>query len=183
VFCPPALAGAHYFGVAVRRFSESDLKDVLAAAPERDVSIHRERLVAQSLRQCVYLLGLDGLQAVGWVLLQTFQEQLPEWRARFRCAEVEDLYVVRRARGRGVGRELMVAAEDAARREGFGHVGLATAGEHHAAYVPARRLYESLGYIDVASGPWIESWAWINANGERVVDYEVSDSYFLKVLG
>ena len=50
------------------------------------------------------------------------------------------------------------------------------------AYVPARRPYHGLGYLDVALGPWIESWAWIDRDGHRMADFEVSESYFLKSL-
>jgi len=55
---------------------------------------------------------------------------------------LSDLFVVPDARGRGVGRQLMVAAARAARATGAVGLELATARTN----APAQRLYESLGW-------------------------------------
>ncbi|MFN2451211.1 MAG: N-acetyltransferase family protein [Candidatus Dormibacteria bacterium] len=56
---------------------------------------------------------------------------------------LEDLFVVERARGAGVGRALMEAAEAEARAAGVAQLQLATARDNHT----AQRLYRAQGYI------------------------------------
>lgn len=124
----------------MRPFGE-DLPLVQSSVPERAIStVHRHRIERQALGECRYLLALMGHRPVGWVMLLTGRHDQSEWRTRFGCAEVEDLYVTASARGRGLGRELMLAAEAAARDVGLGSIGLATGGETDSAYLPARRL-------------------------------------------
>jgi ribosomal protein S18 acetylase RimI-like enzyme len=60
-----------------------------------------------------------------------------------------ELYVVRDRRGRGLGRALMEAAMDLARREGADYMDLGT-GEDD---VAARALYESLGFDNRGGKP------------------------------
>ena len=63
------------------------------------------------------------------------------WKATL-DSYLEELYVVADQRGRGIGRALMEAAIDVARREGAANMHLGT-GEDDTA---ARALYESLGF-------------------------------------
>lgn len=41
---------------------------------------------------------------------------------------------------------------------------------------------KDLGYVDVARGPWVVSWVWINDMGEPTAEFLVLESYFLKDL-
>jgi GNAT superfamily N-acetyltransferase len=118
--------------MTVRRFKDRDVESVVQAAPERDASIHDGRLAEQSDGSCVYLLASSEDGIVGWVVVRTAAASDAEWRVRFECAEIEDLFVVPAARRRGYGRELMNAAEEAARANGFQSIGLATAVEDDA---------------------------------------------------
>ena len=62
---------------------------------------------------------------------------------------LEELYVVPDRRGQGLGRELMEAAIELARREGADHMDLGTAETD----VAARALYESLGFSNREGKP------------------------------
>jgi GNAT superfamily N-acetyltransferase len=63
------------------------------------------------------------------------------WKAALECY-LEELYVVPDRRGHGIGRALMTAAIDVARREGAADMSLGTGQDD----VAARALYESLGF-------------------------------------
>ena len=81
---------------------------------------------------------LGGDPARGLAVLR-FRPAL--WSEALDCY-LEELYVVPRHRGQGLGRALMEAAMEVARHEGAAHMDLGT-GEDD---VAARSLYESLGF-------------------------------------
>ena len=70
------------------------------------------------------------------------------WSEALECYLAE-LYVVPHRRGHGLGRALMNAAIDVARREGADHMDLGTAEDDLA----ARALYESLGFSNREGKP------------------------------
>jgi ribosomal protein S18 acetylase RimI-like enzyme len=73
------------------------------------------------------------------------------WSDALECY-LPELYVVPHKRGHGLGRALMEAAIDVARREGADHMDLGTSEDD----VAARALYESLGFSNregKADGP------------------------------
>ncbi|WP_256105895.1 GNAT family N-acetyltransferase [Streptomyces sp. ODS05-4] len=76
-------------------------------------------------------------RAIGW--LWTGRRDLP---GEGRTGYVWSIEVAERARGRGVGRALMRVAEQAVHADGARRIGLHVFSDN----VPARRLYESLGY-------------------------------------
>jgi GNAT superfamily N-acetyltransferase len=71
--------------------------------------------------------------------------------------EIKRMYVAPVARGQGVGRRLLAAAEDAGRQGGATTVRLDT----RADLVEARRLYESFGFVEIPrynDSPYPECW-------------------------
>jgi len=169
--------------MSVRRFDEGDLLLVEQCVPEREMStIHRERLARQDLDECRYLLASSNEHPVGWALLLVGHDELSEWQLRYDCTELQDLYVSLSARRQGFGTELLTSAERASRELGFRAIGLSTGEATDPDYTPARRLYESKGYVDVARGPWLESWSWTDNQGKRRPDWELLGSYFVKDL-
>ena len=90
------------------------------------------------------LLG-GGAQALGLALLR-FRPSI--WTDALDCY-LEELYVVPDRRGMGLGRALMEAAMELARREGAAHMDLGTAETD----VAARGLYESLGFSNREGKP------------------------------
>ena len=73
-------------------------------------------------------------------------------------AYLEELYVVPGRRGRGLGRALLGAAMEHARRRGAAHIDLGTSEDD----VAARALYESAGFTNREGGP----------DGPRMLYYE-----------
>jgi GNAT superfamily N-acetyltransferase len=169
--------------MAVRTFTDEDVDLVGASVPARAIgSVHRERLEQQSAGTCKYLLAMEHDRPAGWVVVRTGETTRSAWQMRFDCAEIEDLYVSPPARRRGLGLELMLAAEETARRLGFTSIGLATGGPSDPDYAAARRLYERLAYVDVAAGPWLVGWVWTNDRGERAANHLILESFFVKDL-
>ena len=70
------------------------------------------------------------------------------WTDALECYLAE-LYVVPKRRGQGLGRALLEAAVELARREGADHMDLGTSEDD----VAARGLYESLGFSNREGGP------------------------------
>jgi GNAT superfamily N-acetyltransferase len=64
-------------------------------------------------------------------------------------AHLEELYVVPKRRGQGLGRALLEAAMDLARERGAARIDLGTSESD----VAARALYESLGFTNFEGGP------------------------------
>jgi ribosomal protein S18 acetylase RimI-like enzyme len=93
-----------------------------------------ERLLADG--EVTVLLG--GAEPHGLAVLR-FRPAI--WTEGLDCY-LEELYVVPDRRGRGLGRALMEAAMELARREGATHMDLGTNEDD----VAARALYESLGF-------------------------------------
>ncbi len=100
------------------------------------------RALAERVRQ---LLGsgelavlLAGVEAHGLAVLR-FRPAI--WAEALDCY-LEELFVVPARRGQGLGRALMEAAIELARRQGAAHMDLGTSEED----VAARALYESLGF-------------------------------------
>jgi GNAT superfamily N-acetyltransferase len=96
----------------------------------------------------VYLVGmLDGVPACGGGV-----KALGEG-----IAEIKSMYVLPQLRGRGIGRELLAALEDAARHLGHRIVRLDTAAD-----IPhARRMYLAAGYREIADyngNPYAAFW-------------------------
>ena len=88
---------------------------------------------------------LAGDEACGLALLR-FRPAL--WTDGLDCY-LEELYVAPDRRGQDLGRELMEAAIELARREGAAHMDLGTAETD----VAARALYESLGFSNHEGKP------------------------------
>ena len=93
--------------------------------------------------QTTVLLGGDGPD--GLAVLR-FRRSI--WTPGLECYLAE-LYVVPDRRGRGLGRALMEAAMDEARRQGADYMDLGTSEDD----VAARALYESLGFSNREGRP------------------------------
>jgi ribosomal protein S18 acetylase RimI-like enzyme len=108
--------------------------------PEK-LAVRVETLLAED--ELTVLLAGDGPD--GLALLR-FRPAI--WSEALECYLAE-LYVVPALRGRGLGRALMAAALDTARRRGADHIELGTSETD----IAARALYESLGFSNREGDP------------------------------
>lgn len=97
----------------------------------------REAVDADAHERRAVFVAEDGGEVVGFVTISTRRHFAGDLDAY-----VGELVVDRGAEGRGVGRELMTAAEEWGRREGLVHITLDTG----AANARARAFYRALGY-------------------------------------
>lgn len=141
---------------ADRTVRVADVADAPAAAQllhdfnteYHDVTPGRARL-AERIRHLLdggdTVLLLAGRRPVGVAVLR-FRQAL--WSDGLEC-HLAELYVAPPHRGRGVGRALLGGAMDIARRRGADRMDLGTSEDD----VTARRLYESMGFINREGGP------------------------------
>lgn len=105
-----------------------------------DLALHRRRFARQESGEAVYLVAWYDQQPIGHVYLTwTSPSALPDPRG---CPRLDDLLVSAAFRRRGVGSQLLAAAEGLAGRHGDRQVGLVVARANR----PARALFRARGY-------------------------------------
>jgi GNAT superfamily N-acetyltransferase len=94
----------------------------------------------------VFIAEADG-RAIGWGVFIVEQNPLFIIEAERNCGYIAELFVVEASRSLGVGRALIAACEDEARRLGLNHVkiGVLTANRRSAG------IYELAGYAPYSS--------------------------------
>jgi ribosomal protein S18 acetylase RimI-like enzyme len=110
----------------------------------------------------VYLVAWYDEVPVGHVLL--------EWAGRTEaalatlrdCPHLDNLYVDERFRSRGVGSQLLAAAEALVTQRGFARIGLAVGIDNPR----ARALYERRGYRDAGLGVHPNRWSSVDRTGQ-----------------
>jgi len=132
----------------IRRAKDTELDAILALSPQaifdgtlgevRPTDEKVERLVRPLLeRGAFYLIAAEGDELLGWILLGTNRDQFTDRTNGF----IYELFVRSEYRGNGYSKELMHAAIEYFRQEGYAEVRLsAMAGN------PAVKMYEKLGF-------------------------------------
>jgi ribosomal protein S18 acetylase RimI-like enzyme len=119
--------------------------------PESDVIANRAAALIESDEMTVLFAG-DGPDGFAELRFR------PSLYTGALDAYLEELYVVPERRGHGLGRALLDAAMDHARKRGAAHIDLGTSEDD----VAARALYESAGFTNREGGP----------DGPRMLYYE-----------
>jgi ribosomal protein S18 acetylase RimI-like enzyme len=132
------LADAEAIGQLLHDFN-SEFDEPTPSPPELAERV-RQLLAEGQIVVLVAGTGPDGLAVL------RFRPAI--WTNALECY-VAELYVVAHRRGHGLGRALMQAAIELARREGADHMDLGTSDDD----VAARALYESLGFSNRGGGP------------------------------
>lgn len=131
-------------GIHIREVQESDLRRVAQLAEqlgyptsESDVRNRLAQLMRQSGQNIIFVAVSSDDLVIGWLHAMVHISLITEPRV-----EVAGLVVDERARGKGVGRQLMDAAESWVRSKGLSVVRLSSQTKR----VDAHRFYEGLGY-------------------------------------
>ncbi|HEY0388818.1 MAG TPA: GNAT family N-acetyltransferase [Gaiellales bacterium] len=171
--------------MVIRVVDRTDSERLAAAFPESPGTPENRHLARFALQERGVLPALaawDDSRPVGYCIVR--------WRVpgggatdharALGCAELGDLFVAEAARGRGIGRALVEAAERHAMEQGEGAMGLevtAANPENEA----ARRLYERLGYTDAGFGEFITGYSYFLPDGTECRDEE-AHRYLIKRL-
>jgi ribosomal protein S18 acetylase RimI-like enzyme len=98
------------------------------------------------------LIAIDGFQPVGAAWYRLFKKDKPGYGFVNESTPELTIAVVPSRRGKGLGRELLSALLDQARKDGFATVSLSVEPEN-----PALHLYERHGFVKVGErgGAWV----------------------------
>jgi GNAT superfamily N-acetyltransferase len=94
----------------------------------------------------VFVAEQDGA-AIGWAVFTVDQNQLYVTAEQRTHGYIAELFVGEAARGAGIGRALIAACEDEARRQGLGHIMLGVLTKN----TRAAKIYAEAGYGPYAS--------------------------------
>jgi GNAT superfamily N-acetyltransferase len=161
---------------AVRIVDESDVPVLIATFPESGappINRHLERFRWQQTGDVTCLAAWDDATPIGYLFVRWPGRSggLTDQALALGCAELGDLFVVDHARGRGVGRRLLEAAETLVVARGISLVGLEVAATNPHNGI-ARALYERLGYRDAGFGEFISGYTFWDATGALHRDEE-----------
>jgi len=123
---------------------------------------HRRRFAQQFEGNVVYLVAWYDEVPVGHVLLKWAGATEAALATLRECPDLEDLYVGAPFRSRGVGSQLLTAAEALATERGFAQLGLAVGIDNPR----ARALYEQRGYRDAGLGVYPNRWSSLDRTGQ-----------------
>jgi ribosomal protein S18 acetylase RimI-like enzyme len=148
----------------IRRLARAEIA-LLERQMPRTPGVHQQRFESQRRGEGEYLIAWEGDRPVGHLFI--------EWdgtrREAVRSAMVDcppnlsDVAVHPERRSRGIGSQLMEAAESLAARRGHERVGLSVALDN----VRARALYERRGYADAGLGPNQAGYPYVDRTGQE----------------
>lgn len=107
-----------------------------------------QRLEEMEEKKAIYLIAEEGTQVIGHVFIKFYGSQTePEY------PNMQDLYVEKGKRGKGVGTQLIYAAEHVAKKNGYSKISLAV---NPTMNQKAESLYKKLGYRKTNTQPYID---------------------------
>jgi ribosomal protein S18 acetylase RimI-like enzyme len=161
--------------VSVRVVVESEVPVLAATFPEdgaAPVNRHVERFAQQKRGEITCLTAWDAQTPIGYVFLRWPGTPGGTSQARsLGCVELGDLSVAEQARGRGVGRMLLEAAEALAAERGHDLIGLEVTVDNPFNDA-ARALYHRHGYRDSGFGTFISGYTYWDSAGQPHRDEE-----------
>jgi ribosomal protein S18 acetylase RimI-like enzyme len=167
--------------VDVRPLLSHELPMVEAFLPSPDREVHARRIGSQHTGGSTYFIAWLGDRPVGHTVVRWGGSQNPLLATPGSPPPVhpyiEGLAVHYAYRSRGIGGQIIEAAESESRRRGHREIGLAVNVEN----VRARALYARLGYRDLGVSEFPNIWSYRDDAGQRHVEVE-SCIYLVKTL-
>lgn len=161
----------------VRPIERDDVPALERHMLRRMPGTHRKRLESQHQGEGTYFIAWVDHVPAGHLLIQwQGAAEEPARSALPRCPFLVDIAVHPTRQSRGIGSQLMAAAERLATERGYERVGLSVAVDN----VRARSLYERRRYVDAGIGERVIGWPYLDDAGlegweEETVVYLVKD--------
>jgi GNAT superfamily N-acetyltransferase len=152
--------------VVIRVCREEDVEALETTMPSRLNRRHLRRFRRQQEQKSTYLIAWVGGNPIGHLDIiwagpqnESVREHLPD------CVDFGGFVVATEFRSKGIGTQLIRAAEMMAKDRGFRQacIGVATDNPR------ARKLYERLGYRDWGHGVVEESWTNVDEGGRETI--------------
>jgi GNAT superfamily N-acetyltransferase len=144
-------------------------KEIALLPPGARPGDHRARFYMQEGGMVLYLIAWLGSTAVGQLLLTWEGEtREPMGSQLAHCPHLSDFNVLPEYRSQGIGTHMLDHIERIAQERGYHQIGLGVGLNNPR----ARALYERRGYQDSGLGEYMDSWTWIDEQGQEflVVD-------------
>ena len=135
----------------IREANDSDIASLNRAFPKSVSTIHTERVALQQKGEAIYLLALQHQKIVGYAFLKWHGSDENHIRATVKnCVDIEDLFVEKVYRGRGIGSKLLNVCIEASRKKGFHKIGLSLEVRN----ICAKPFYHKHGFLDSGIGEY-----------------------------
>jgi GNAT superfamily N-acetyltransferase len=156
----------------------ADIPLLMKIFPEGGPDKHSRRLARQQQGDVTYLIAWYLNQPVGHGMVKWQRPQNDPIAPHLEqaCPDIEDLFVLEELRSRGIGTQILHAAEELARGRGYKQIGLSAGAELDD---PARKLYQRLGYRDIGIGEFTERYEYVDQDGQFQV-WEGACVYLVK---
>ncbi|HEX2240068.1 MAG TPA: GNAT family N-acetyltransferase [Actinomycetota bacterium] len=163
----------------IRPAEMADLAALDLWIPTGPMNFHRQMLDEQASGASTYLTVWVGNRPVAHANLQwdgSHEQSVRDHVAN--CPELNGVAVwPPELRSQGIGKQLVLAAEEMARAKGFRCLGFGVGTTNQR----ARKFYEGLGYEEWPYGPYADRWIARDEEGDEVVKQERC-TYFTKKL-
>ncbi len=148
----------------IRPLALEEIRLLEARMPRQMPGVHRERWESQEQGTAVYLIAWQDDAPVGHLVIHwAGSVDEPVASASSGCPNLSDIAVHPDWPSRGIGSQLMAAAERLVAQRGYQRVGLSVALDN----VRARSLYERRGYGEAGLGPYPIRWPYLDEQGQE----------------
>ncbi len=141
-------------GIEITLLTDDGLEALERAIPARGA--HPVRLQEQKDGKSSYLIAYQNGTPVGHLNLKWNGDESETIKEHVQnCPEINGLSVwPPEMQSQGIGRKLVIKAEEMAKERGFKQIGLGVGLDNPR----AKALYERLGYVDWGHGTYVDSW-------------------------
>lgn len=164
--------------LTVKPAEKRDLEVLNARLRSPILNFHEEKINLQEKGEVVWLIAWIGKEPVGQVLIRwqgATDEPVRQHEERY--PYLQNLAVKINYQRKGIGTQIVFAAEKIVKNKGYKKVGMAVGVENEI----AQKLYNKLGYKSWDNGTYSMSWHIVDPSGKKIEESETC-TYLIKEL-